>query len=81
MFKTSNLRTVSLTAVNNEGGRQVGPVVMKTSRLLSYEQHVGFTRLRLTEGASLDVRESTEEIDRQVRLAASPAIFSGPPRQ
>ena len=44
---------------------------MQISRLLSYQQHMGFTRLRLTAGWYLDVRETTDEIDRRVRLAAS----------
>ena len=45
--------------------------MMQISRLLSYQQHIGFTRLRLTAGWYLDVRESTDEIDRRVRLAVS----------
>jgi hypothetical protein len=40
------------------------------SRLLAYDQQLGFTRLKLTGGAVLDVRETTSEIDWLVRTAA-----------
>jgi hypothetical protein len=62
--------TVSLTFVNRENGRVAGVVALKASRLLSYEQHTGFTRLRLTKGWYFYVRESTDEIDRKLRQAA-----------
>ena len=61
---------VSLTIVNSESGRSAGVVELKASRLLSYEQHTGFTRLRLTAGWYVDVREGTDEIDRKLRRAS-----------
>lgn len=62
---------VNLTVVNGENGKTAGVIAMKASRMLSYEQRTGFTRLRLTEGAHLDVREGTDEIDRRLRRAAA----------
>lgn len=68
--------TVDLTIINGENGRIAGVVAMKISRLLSYQQRIGFTRLRLTAGWYVDVRESTDEIDRRVRLAVSQNDFA-----
>lgn len=71
MPESIEIPTVDLTIMNGESGRVAGVVAMKISRLLSYEQHLGYTRLRLTAGWFFDVREGTDEIDRRVRLAVS----------
>lgn len=71
MTESIEFPTIDLTIINAVTGRIAGVVAMQISRLLSYKQHIGFTRLRLTAGWYLDVRESTDEIDRRVRLAAS----------
>jgi len=41
------------------------------SRLLAYDQQMGFTRLKSKGGTVLDVREGTGQIDRLVRAAAA----------
>lgn len=50
-----------------------GPVgvTIVTSQMISYSQEVGFTRLRLTGGKTLDVKETTDRIDHLVRRASS----------
>ena len=45
---------------------------VSVTELLSYSQHQGFTRLRLTGQKTLDVQETTERIDRLVRDASVP---------
>jgi hypothetical protein len=71
MFETSSFPVVNLTAVGGEKGQPTEVVAMVASRLLTYEQHHGFTRVRLTKGVSLDVREGTDEIDRRLRMASA----------
>jgi hypothetical protein len=39
------------------------------SQLIAYSQNEGFTRLRLTGGKMLDVKESTDRIDYLIRRA------------
>ena len=52
---------------------EVGPagITIVISQMISYSQEVGFTRLRLTGGKTLDVRETTDRIDHLVRRASS----------
>ena len=73
---SSDFPVVSLTVVNSENGQKAAIIALKASRLLAYEQQQGFTRLRLTDGARLDVSEGTDEIDRRLRRAAV-MIMSG----
>ena len=68
---------VSLTVLDNDAMNAGGKTVaVRASRLLCYEQHTGFTRLRLNDGTQMDVRESTDEIDRRIRQAASQVDFA-----
>jgi hypothetical protein len=67
---------VSLTVLEGEQGRSQRTVQVAASRLLVYEQHSNFTRLRLKEEGWLRVREGTDEIDRRLRMVA--AQQSGP---
>ena len=46
-------------------------ITIVISQMISYSQEVGFTRLRLTGGKTLDVKESTDRIDHLVRRASS----------
>ena len=39
--------------------------------MITYDQQIGFTRLRLTKGRVLEVREGTDQIDRLIRGAAA----------
>jgi hypothetical protein len=71
MFETTNFPTVNLTVAGGVKGQPTEVVIMVASRLLAYEQHHGFTRVRLTKGVSLDVREGTDEIDRRLREASA----------
>ena len=41
------------------------------SQMICYSQETGFTRLRLTGGQTLDVKETTERIDQLVRQASA----------
>ena len=46
-------------------------VAIPLSEMICYSQEIGFTRLRLTGGQTLDVKETTERIDQLVRQASS----------
>ena len=73
MFVSVNFPIISLTVIKADTGQKTGAVTIKASRLLSYEQRTGFTRLRVRGGECMDVREGTDEIDRRLRQAASQA--------
>jgi hypothetical protein len=74
MSAFSDSPTVNLTVIRDEKGGKVGVVSIKLSRLLAYEQQTGFTRLRVSGGECVDVREGTDEIDHRVRAAAAQAV-------
>lgn len=76
MSDTFDFPVVSLTVVNGENGQKAAIIALKASKLLAYEQHSGFTRLRLTDGAKLDVSEGTDEIDRRLRRSAIMTLSS-----
>ncbi len=46
-------------------------ITIVISQMISYSQEVGFTRLRLTGGKTVDVKETTDRIDHLVRRASS----------
>ena len=46
-------------------------VHVRLNELIAYSQNLGFTRLTLTGGKTIDVKETTDQIDRLVRAAAS----------
>jgi hypothetical protein len=60
--------SVRLTLATEAGPAGITIVI---SQMISYSQEVGFTRLRLTGGKTLDVRETTDRIDHLVRRASS----------
>ncbi len=64
-------KIISLTLVRTAEGNPGGTVSVPASRLLAYDQQMDFTRLKLTGGTVLDVKEGTDQIDRLVRAAAS----------
>lgn len=70
MLDGSNSPLINLTVVQSQGGGSPASVQVKAWQLLTYDQQIGFTRLRLCGGRSLEVKESTDEIDRLLRLAA-----------
>ncbi|HEV2438302.1 MAG TPA: hypothetical protein VG077_20120 [Verrucomicrobiae bacterium] len=63
--------SISLTLAKVTEGNPGGTVNVPASRLLAYDQQLGFTRLKLTGGTILDVKEGTDQIDRLVRTAAA----------
>lgn len=67
----SNVRFVP--SIRLTPATQAGPVgiTIIISQMISYSQEVGFTRLRLTGGKTVDVRETTDRIDHLVRRASS----------
>jgi len=58
--------TVRLTPVDLSGS---GDVHITISQMIAYSQNDGFTRLRLTGGKMLDVKETTDRIDYLIRRA------------
>ncbi len=64
-------KIISLTLAKVTEGHPGSTVRVPASRLLAYDQQMGFTRLKLTGGTVLDVKEGTDQIDRLVRAAAS----------
>jgi hypothetical protein len=59
---------ISLTLTQTESGELV--VNVGITEFIAYSQNTGFTRLNLTGGKVLDVKETTDQIDRLVRLAS-----------
>jgi len=64
-------KTISLTMAKVSEGNPGSTVNIPASRLLAYDQQMGFTHLTLTGGTVLDVEEGTDQIDRLVRAAVS----------
>ena len=62
---------ISLTPVRVAEGNPPVAIRVLTSQLITYNQQNGFTRLRLTGRRVLEVKESTDEIDRRVRSATT----------
>ena len=60
-----SVRLTSVGAVNS------ADISVAISQLIAYSQNEGFTRLRLTGGKMLDVKETTDRIDYLIRCAAS----------
>ena len=58
--------SVHLTPVEVNG---LNDGIVLVSQLIAYAQNDGFTRLRLTGGRMLDVKETTDRIDFLVRRA------------
>lgn len=58
--------SVLLTPVEATGP---GDISITISQLIAYSQNEGFTRLRLTGGKMLDVKETTDRIDFLIRRA------------
>jgi hypothetical protein len=63
--------SICLTPVRAAEGNAPCTLNIVIARLLAYDQRDSFTRLKLTGGQVLDVKESTDQIDRLVRAAAS----------
>jgi hypothetical protein len=64
----SSTRRIRLTAIHPEGETMVSVIA---AQLLTYAENQGATRLRLTGGRVLEVRETTDHIDRLIRAASS----------
>jgi len=62
---------ISLTLVKAAEGDPSCVIRIPSSQLIMYDQQSGFTRLRLTGGRVLEVREGTDQIDQLVRGATS----------
>jgi len=65
---------ISLTLMQADSGEMI--VKVGVTEFIAYSQNTGFTRLNLTGGKVVDVKETTDQIDRMVRTAsAQPALF------
>ena len=66
--------SINLTLVRGADGNPSCIIRVQAAQMLTYDQQIGFTRLRLTKGRILEVREGTDQIDRLVRgTAVDPA--------
>lgn len=65
---------ISLTVVNATDFDSNSTVTVPTPQLLAYEQELNITRLKLTSGAVLEVKEGADQIDRLVRAANNLAL-------
>ena len=66
--------SIDLTLVRGADGNQSCSIRVQAAQMITYDQQIGFTRLRLTRGRVIEVRESTDQIDRLIRSAsANPA--------
>lgn len=60
---------INLTLTQPEAGRYV--IGVGVSEFIAYCQNTGFTRVNLRGGKVLDVKETTDQIDRLMRAASS----------
>ena len=67
---TSRAFEINLTPYRADGG-SAPPVPVLASQLVAYDQRTGFTRLWLTGGKVLDVKEGTDRIDSLIRGAST----------
>ena len=67
--RSSATPRINLTLKQGQQGQMV--VGVSIGEFIAYSQNVGFTRLNLTGGKVLEVKESTDQIDRLVRAASS----------
>ena len=63
--------SIVLTLVRDAAGNSSCTIRVQAAQMITYDQQIGFTRLRLTKGRVLEVREGTDQIDRLVRGAAA----------
>lgn len=68
IIETRPPRSISLTPTQSSEG---ATRIVLLSHLLTYAEERGFTRLRLVGGLEMQVRETTDQIDRLVRMAAT----------
>ena len=61
---------IRLTPVKVGEGQSAEPMTLPAFELIAYSQGLEHTRLHLIGRRTLDVKETTEEIDRLVRSAA-----------
>ena len=61
--------SIDLTLVRGADDNPSCSIQVQAAQMLTYDQQIGFTRLRLTKGRVLEVREGTDQIDRLVRGA------------
>jgi len=61
---------ILLTPVKIEDGQPAGQTALPTYEIIAYSQGMAYTRLHLTGRRTLDVKETTQEIDLLVRAAA-----------
>lgn len=63
--------SIALTLVRDAAGKPLAIVQVQPKQMIAYDQELGFTRLRLTGGKVLEVKEGTDQIDQLIRNAAS----------
>ncbi len=63
--------SINLTLVRDAQGNPSISIRVQAAQMITYEEQSGFTRLRLTGGRVLEVREGTGQIDRLVRGATT----------
>ena len=62
---------IRLTPVNVGDGQPAGQMPLPAYEMIAYSQGLGHTRLHLTGRRTLDVKETTQQIDLLLRAAAS----------
>jgi hypothetical protein len=65
----SDIRFVPSVRLTPASGVDAGDISITISRLIAYTQNEGYTRLHLTGGKMVDVKETTDRIDFLVRRA------------
>ena len=72
--------SIDLTLVRGAEGNPSCSIRIQAAQMITYDQQIGFTRLRLTKGSVLEVREGTDQIDRLVRGAVANLTGEEPPK-
>ena len=70
-LEPSHELSIDLTLVRGADGNPSCSIRIQAAQMITYDQQIGFTRLRLTKGRVLEVREGTDQIDRLVRGAVA----------
>lgn len=68
----TDIYSVPSVRLTPAGKTETPGININSWRMISYSEMEGFTRLRLSGGQTLDVKETTDRIDYLVRQAWSP---------
>jgi len=63
--------SITLTLVKDPNGNPSMAIQVHPAQMITYDQKLGYTRLRLTGNRVMEVKEGTDQIDRLIRAATA----------